>query len=826
MSLIARLGVVLGLNSEEFVRGLENANNRTKDFKKTLAQVEANAESFKGKLALAQGALVGFGIAAVHHADDISDLAKAYDLTTESILEYRDALIANGSDAENSKKIIAAFSTAVDNAVNGNKELKDTFVELGISTHDLGFLTNQQLMEKAFQGLSQIDDNIRRSAVSVNIFSKAIKGTDLKGMAISLEESKGKFKGQGEAIDKAAEAWQKLELALEAAEIAAAKALQPLMDLAEHLPGDTEIDRLANAFVGLGEVLFAAFAIRGVAGIAAFGAELTALSISNPVLFAVLTGTTLAALASNYADKNATNMAGEEGGGLTFKLGGAFAGDRPLAGQTEGYAISNPLAKIGNQKFPSDLSVGEEKKRDVKLSKEELAIIEKQRAEYIKIVQEFQKKNNLLQENLKNQKDDLLLQLDRKKYNEDDFAVAEKKLQNAQAISKLEKEKTREIAAAQAEYDASKADEKSLTNLNKRKELINAYYKDAINGQTEINSLSLQKLNQEIELKNKYQQQDLQNQLTREIDSITMKHDAEMQLLNLEGEAYKLSTNDYNLQKLKIDAAQQLADVQTKYAEKRKALQTEFERTSQGGKDRELFEQRIKDLEYLQRTETNALDEINNKREDNFQKEIERQQSWAAGWDDAMKKYVEASERASDRGRAAFESVTSNMETAIRRFVDTGKFAFKDFVGSVIKDLIYMEARAQASMILRSIISSFSGMVGSGGGTDTGSAGKIAGDLFGSHHAAGGLIDRPSIVGENGAELFIPKTAGTIIPHGSWQQMAAAGSNNNGGITVNGNYIANMSAIDTQSATQFLAKNKSAVWASYQSANRSVPISR
>jgi hypothetical protein len=47
-----------------------------------------------------------------------------------------------------------------------------------------------------------------------------------------------------------------------------------------------------------------------------------------------------------------------------------------------------------------------------------------------------------------------------------------------------------------------------------------------------------------------------------------------------------------------------------------------------------------------------------------------------------------------------------------------------------------------------------------------------------------------------------------------------------GGLTVNGTYIANMSAIDTQSATQFLASNKQTIWAAYQSANRSLPVSR
>jgi hypothetical protein len=35
-----------------------------------------------------------------------------------------------------------------------------------------------------------------------------------------------------------------------------------------------------------------------------------------------------------------------------------------------------------------------------------------------------------------------------------------------------------------------------------------------------------------------------------------------------------------------------------------------------------------------------------------------------------------------------------------------------------------------------------------------------------------------------------------------------------------------MSAIDTQSAMQFLAKNKEGVWAANQSASRSMPASR
>ena len=45
-------------------------------------------------------------------------------------------------------------------------------------------------------------------------------------------------------------------------------------------------------------------------------------------------------------------------------------------------------------------------------------------------------------------------------------------------------------------------------------------------------------------------------------------------------------------------------------------------------------------------------------------------------------------------------------------------------------------------------------------------------------------------------------------------------------IVYNGPYIASMSAIDTQSSVQFLAKNKTAVWAANQSAQQSLPQTR
>ena len=91
--------------------------------------------------------------------------------------------------------------------------------------------------------------------------------------------------------------------------------------------------------------------------------------------------------------------------------------------------------------------------------------------------------------------------------------------------------------------------------------------------------------------------------------------------------------------------------------------------------------------------------------------------------------------------------------------------------------------------------------------------------------ASGGSVtsDTPYLVGERGPELFIPSRNGAIVPNG---QLAGAMGGNAPQIVYNGPYIANMSAIDTQSATQFLAQNKLAVWSANQSASRSMPTSR
>jgi phage-related minor tail protein len=169
------------------------------------------------------------------------------------------------------------------------------------------------------------------------------------------------------------------------------------------------------------------------------------------------------------------------------------------------------------------------------------------------------------------------------------------------------------------------------------------------------------------------------------------------------------------------------------------------------------------------------------------------------------------------------QAVFGNMENAITNFVKTGKLSFKDLTRSIIQDILAIYLKSQMLQMFKG----FGGLFSGGGGAATTAGGTpMIGDFGfstgGTGYAAdGGYISGPTIVGENGPELFIPRTAGTIVPN---QQMA--GMTSAPQVVYNGPYIANMQAIDTQSAAQFLARNKESVWAANQSASRSVPQSR
>jgi len=215
----------------------------------------------------------------------------------------------------------------------------------------------------------------------------------------------------------------------------------------------------------------------------------------------------------------------------------------------------------------------------------------------------------------------------------------------------------------------------------------------------------------------------------------------------------------------------------------------------------------IKAINQLKDAEKTAIEEIILKRQD-------EQNSFETGWNRAFKQYSEDAQNYARMGEQAFLSVTGNMERALDNFIRTGKLNFKDFAASVIQDLIRIQLKAQAVAILKMAYGAATSAFGGQGNISQGIS--YQGRADGGDVSAG----KTYVVGERGPELFVPGRSGAIVPN------HVMNSSSKPQIVYNGPYIANMQAIDTQSATQFLAKNKMSVWSANQSAQRSIPQSR
>jgi tape measure domain-containing protein len=113
--------------------------------------------------------------------------------------------------------------------------------------------------------------------------------------------------------------------------------------------------------------------------------------------------------------------------------------------------------------------------------------------------------------------------------------------------------------------------------------------------------------------------------------------------------------------------------------------------------------------------------------------------------------------------------------------VMTGKASFKDFARSVIRDLASIIIKQQLAIATQRLFGNqrlfgesagISGVLGTVGGAISG--------IFG--RANGGTVqaNKPYLIGERGAELFVPNTNGTVVPN---NQMKSSGTNVN--ITIN-----------------------------------------
>lgn len=182
---------------------------------------------------------------------------------------------------------------------------------------------------------------------------------------------------------------------------------------------------------------------------------------------------------------------------------------------------------------------------------------------------------------------------------------------------------------------------------------------------------------------------------------------------------------------------------------------------------------------------------------------------------EALEKFNVQIQESTQKTQQVFDTVYGNMGSAIDNFVKTGKLSMKDLARSIIQDLIAIQMKAAAMRFLGAAFSMFSGS-GLGPGA-TGMTENVFDPSGVAMKASGGPVSggTPYIVGEQGPELFMPSGSGTIIPN---NMMGSSGGTTN----VTNNYI---NAIDTKSFEDRLLGSSNAIWAANQYANKNLATS-
>jgi len=178
-----------------------------------------------------------------------------------------------------------------------------------------------------------------------------------------------------------------------------------------------------------------------------------------------------------------------------------------------------------------------------------------------------------------------------------------------------------------------------------------------------------------------------------------------------------------------------------------KLMRTAQERikTQFGNADATKLQQALANIEATTRRTITARQQAATQTQAAIDLEIKSQRTFSSGWKKAFDEYEDNATNAAKRAEQVFAKTTRGMEDMIVNFAKTGKFEFKEFVASLLEDLL----RAQIQQSMASIFQ----LPALGGGTGT--VGSQGGGLFGGFFATGGMIPpgRFGVVGEDGPEL-------------------------------------------------------------------------
>jgi len=789
---MANLKVTLEIDNQGYIRGIKAADDATKQFNKDAVagakdvdrafdNLSSKADKLftgmtKLKAALVGAALVSFGRSAIAAADAIADLADATDMTIPKIIEIQNALIASGGKADDASKLITQFYKSIDEAAQGSDKTQLALSKLGISFDMLKTGTPVELFDQAANGLKGITDPATKTALAIDIFGKSMIGVSPEKFSQQLEALRGTFEKQAADIERAAALNDQWEQSIFKIRLAFLEAFGPMIQgmakLLEQMPS------LITGFKVLAAIIIGVFVATG-------------LRTFVTLIGAAVKG--VQALASGFRLVRETLKGGETvmkkvplTAAEKVSAAGAAAGGLGLAG---GVAATAYALNLEGEKAAAVTKTGDE--------------LEKQKGRAVAIGKELQSQLNAVQNLADGYRRAAQANMDRLTTEVEMLG----KSKDEQDIIKGTADINKRYADQTAQLEEKKKGAKGATLALINKEIANL--EELRNSELDIFNITREQTREYAR-----QQQEVKNIL----DYMEQMAQYQAEIASFQSTQDQARVSAFEQVKAQADAL----DLITQREQLEKSIQ------NLRGSDQENIK-KLFDLEQQRKTQLEAIQKIQNlpfegvggmkqKMEeinalyDTRRAKIEEtaaatkaeQESFAYGWSNAGEKFRNNIKTDAEYAAQQFSNFTKGFEDAFVKFVQTGKLSIKDLANSMIADF----ARVQAQKML-------SGLFGGGmGGGLFGSIGK----LFG--FANGGMppVGQASIVGERGPELFVPQSAGRIVPNHQLSMGQPVVNNNTTAVTYS------IQAVDASSFKTLLARDPEFLHNVSEQGRRSMPI--
>ena len=197
---VGRLGVVLGLDTADFVKGLGRATSSLAGF----------VDKAKPAILGATAVMTGLIAKTIAYADEIMDVADANEVAISTVMALGSAVQSAGGKAENAGRMLSKLSDTIAKAADGTKSAQDSFKKVGISLNDIATMDTDEMLSKVIKNLSTMPDVVMRNTIATEIFGKAARninwkqmGADIEGLKEKYKENEAGIKAMADSVDAA-----------------------------------------------------------------------------------------------------------------------------------------------------------------------------------------------------------------------------------------------------------------------------------------------------------------------------------------------------------------------------------------------------------------------------------------------------------------------------------------------------------------------------------------------------------------------------------------------------------------------------------------------